>query len=133
MPCYLRLAAAFGSSDALRDAPGGAPGTADRIDSAWYLSIEGDAKRQPGEGVCAFGDGGYVRPGDLDPFLAAFDAALARAAEGIAAGEFPFAPKDEQAAACADCGARGICRERYALRFGAGRGAGRERAEGVRP
>jgi RecB family exonuclease len=105
IPCYLRLAAAEGDS----------------IDSAWYLSIEGYDAKPPSYAACAFGDesGAYVpRPG-LGPFLDAFDAALGRTARGIAAGEFPLAPKETQKIVCQACGARGICRERYALRFGA--------------
>ena len=46
---------------------------------------------------------------------------LLAAVIGILAGAFPLAPKDTQDIACKDCGARGICRERYALRFGAQR------------
>ncbi|HOX33347.1 MAG TPA: PD-(D/E)XK nuclease family protein [Spirochaetales bacterium] len=110
LPCYLRLASASG----------------EELDSAWYLTIEGDGRRAPGSGACAFGDreGAYVPREELDALLKAFDAALERTVEGIAAGSFPFAPKDEQREACRDCGARGICRERYALRFAPAAGAG---------
>jgi hypothetical protein len=109
IPCYLRLAAAAG----------------EELDSAWYLSVEGDARREAGSGACAFdgcrgGKSAYVPAEGLEAFLASFDAALAATARGIFAGEFPLAPKEAQKTACLDCGARGICRERYALRFGTG-------------
>ncbi len=116
IPCYLRLVAASGE---------GAAG----LDSAWYLSIEGDGRRDPGAGACAFGDaeGAFVPRDGLEAFLADFDAALRSAVGGVAAGRYPFAPKESQREACRDCGARGICRERYALRFAAGRGSGEAR------
>jgi hypothetical protein len=105
IPCYLRLA-----------------GAAMAIDSAWYVSIEGDAKREAGAAACAFGadKSAYVPLEGLEPFLEAFDRALAETVDGILAGSFPLAPKESQKTACANCGARGICRERYALRFAAG-------------
>jgi RecB family exonuclease len=106
IPCYLRLAGSGGEA----------------IDSAWYVSIEGHERRAPGEGACAFGDAAkdkaYVPREGLEPFLAAFDAALERTVEGIAAGAFPLAPKEAQRLTCRECGARGICRERYAFRSG---------------
>jgi len=108
VPCYLRLVASKGAA----------------VDSAWYVSIEGDSRREAGSAACAFGDtapGGeepYVQRSSLESFLAAFDAALRHVVEGIFAGKFPFAPRETQKTACASCGARGICRERYSLRFG---------------
>jgi len=93
----------------------------------------GDGLAAPVDGAFGDDDDAYIGRDDLGPLLAAFDAALARTAEGVAAGEFPFAAKRDQAVACAECGARGICRERYALRFGAAGGGGRERAGGGRP
>ena len=118
VPCYLRLVAANSGGEA--------------IDSAWYISIEGDSRREAGYAACAFGDatsfglaegsgdGPYVPRSSLESFLEAFDAALRKTVEGIFAGEIPLAPKDTQKTACASCGARGICRERYSLRFGEG-------------
>jgi RecB family exonuclease len=109
IPCYLRLVVGAGGAAA--------------VDSAWYLSIEGYGELPPASYACAFGEadekgrGAYVPRASLDAFVGAFDAALAETARGIAAGSFPFAPKGGQAEACRDCGARGICRERYALRF----------------
>jgi RecB family exonuclease len=123
IPCYLRLVR-------------GADRAGEKIDSAWYISIEGHGERKPGAAVCAYdatapapadgppgrgAKGPYVTGLALAPFLEAFDAALRATAEGILAGAFPLAPKDTQDDACQDCGARGICRERYALRFGAQR------------
>ena len=117
IPCYLRLVAANGEA----------------IDSAWYVSIEGDARREAGSAVCAFGDdaetaarpvrrdGPYVPRSSLQAFLDSFDSALRATMEGILAGAFPLASKETQKLVCANCGARGICRERYALRFGGGR------------
>ena len=115
IPCYLRLVGGAGA------AAGDEASAA--IDSAWYLSIEGYGELPPASWACAFGEadekgrGAYVPRKAFAAFVAAFDAALAETARGILAGSFPFAPKDEQADACRDCGARGICRERYALRF----------------
>jgi hypothetical protein len=111
LPCYLRLVS-------------GSKGGSD-IDSAWYLTIEGNDRLEPGSGACAFGDpsGGrepFVGREALGTFLRAFDRALAETARGIRAGAYPLAPKETQKEACRDCGARGICRERYALRFGLG-------------
>jgi len=105
IPCYLRLVSAGGEA----------------LDSAWYLSIEGYDYKPPASGACAFGDAedAYVPRSDLAPFLDSFDAALRTTAEGIAAGDFPLASKEAQKTACQGCGARGICRDRYALRFGA--------------
>jgi hypothetical protein len=105
LPCYLRLASASG----------------ERVHSAWYLSIEGYGSKEPATWACAFGDeeGAFVPASALEGFLAAFDEALRFSVEGIAAGSFPLAPKETQATVCQGCGARGICRERYALRFGA--------------
>jgi hypothetical protein len=106
IPCYLRLVSASG----------------EELDSAWYVSIEGHDRRLPGQAVCAFGepDKGepYISREGLEPFLAAFDAALRSTVQGIAAGSFALADRDLQKEVCRDCGARGICRERYALRFG---------------
>ena len=121
IPCYLRLVGANGA--AIVAGSGASPLS---IDSAWYISIEGDAHREPASAACAFGDDGassrgegpYVQRSSLQDFLAAFDAALRRTVEGIFAGAFPLASKETQKRACASCGARGICRERYALRFG---------------
>ena len=80
----------------------------------------------PAAGACAFGDdeGAYVPRSALAPFLSSFDSALRSTAEGIAAGEFPLASKESQRSACQGCGARGICRDRYALRFGASAAGG---------
>jgi hypothetical protein len=125
IPCYLRLVSSAGSV-----AEGGAFGGRDgdagatAIDSAWYLSIEGNSRREAGAGACAFGDdkSAYVPREGLEAFLAAFDAALRRTALGIFAGLYPLAPRETQKLVCADCGARGICRERYALRFAAAGG-----------
>jgi len=105
IPCYLRLVGAGGGE----------------LDSAWYLSIEGYEPKPPASGACAFGDaeGAYVPRSGLEGFLASFDAALRAAAEGIAAGDFPLAAKETQKTVCQGCGSRGICRDRYALRFGA--------------
>lgn len=102
IPCYLRLV-----------------GADEAIDSAWYLSIEGDSRREAGSAACAFGEatGAYVPSSALEPFLEAFDGALRKTVEGIFAGAFPLASKDKQKTVCGNCGARGICRERYALRF----------------
>ncbi len=107
VPCYLRLVAAAG----------------EKVDSAWYLSIEGEASKEAGSGTCAFGSdkSAYVPKEGLESFLAAFDEALRFTIEGVFAGSFPLAAKEAQRLACADCGARGICRERYALRFGSGK------------
>ncbi len=112
IPCYLRLVGATG----------------EEIDSAWYISIEGDSNKDPGRAVCAFGASGeasvhgnktaYVPDEGREAFLGAFDTALRTTVDGIFAGAFPLAPKETQAEVCQDCGARGICRERYALRFG---------------
>lgn len=109
IPCYLRLVTARGES----------------VDSAWYLSIEGyGSSVGPGQAVCAFGDqdekgkGAYVGRQSLDRLLEAFDAALRDTAQGIEAGGYPLADKEAQREVCRDCGARGICRDRYALRFG---------------
>ncbi len=107
IPCYLRLASAAGEEP----------------DSAWYFSIEGDGRGRPARPVRAFGDAGpdgrgaYVPREELASFLEAFDAALRHVAGGIAGGSYPLAPKDRQKDVCGGCGARGICRERYALRF----------------
>jgi hypothetical protein len=109
IPCYLRLVSS------------GAGGEA--IDSAWYFSIEGADGQAAARAACAFGDaedtgrGAYVPREALGSFLAAFDAALRGVAEGIARGSYPLAPKEAQRGVCEGCGARGICRERYALRF----------------
>jgi hypothetical protein len=115
IPCYLRLASAGRSAAA-------------ETDSAWYVTIEGHDRRAPGSAVCAFGgsaeDKPYVSREGLGRFLEAFDAALRRTVEGIHAGAYPFAPKESQKSACRECGARGICRERYALRFGSAGFAG---------
>jgi hypothetical protein len=119
IPCYLRLASAGGEA----------------IDSAWYYSVEGNDRIPPGRPVCAFGDpgekgrGAYVPRDALEGFLAAFDSALRHSAEGIARGSYPLAPKEAQKEVCGDCDARGICRERYALRFRSGRGPGRGASE----
>jgi hypothetical protein len=131
IPCYIRLVTDGGP---IMGAEGPAVGT--EIDSAWYISIEGDSNRKPGTAACAFGAPtlrlgsapgpttargdkvAYVPQEGLAPFLDAFDEALRRTVEGIFAGAFPLAPKESQKMACANCGARGICRERYALRFG---------------
>jgi RecB family exonuclease len=115
IPCYLTLVS--GARGA------GATGVA--IDSAWYVSIEGDSRREAGSAACAFGgargvQGAYVPGEGLEGFLAAFDRALGETALGISAGSFPLAPKETQGEACQSCGARGICRERYALRFDSG-------------
>jgi hypothetical protein len=117
IPCYLRLVGAGG----------------ERLDSAWYLSIEGYEPKPPSSAACAFGDekDAYVPRARLEPFLEAFDEALRVTAEGIAAGYFPLAAKESQKAVCQGCGSRGICRDRYALRFGAP-SAGPPRA-GARP
>lgn len=131
IPCYLRLVAANGP---IMGDDGRAMGG--EIDSAWYISIEGDSGKKPGFAVCAFGapasgpgsapgskaarddKAAYVPQEGLGPFLDAFDGALRRTVDGIFAGAFPLAPKESQKTVCANCGARGICRERYALRFG---------------
>jgi len=104
IPCYLRLLEGSGYD----------------VLSAWYVSIEGGGGKGPGSAAPAFGPGrdSYVESGDKEAFLAAFDAALERTASGIAAGRFPTVPKGEQEKSCRECGSRGICRERYALRFG---------------
>jgi hypothetical protein len=113
IPCYLRLVTASGED----------------VDSAWYVSIEGNDRLPAGSAVRAFGDvdakgkGSYVGREGLEGLLASFDAALGDTVRGITAGSYPLAPKDTQKDACRDCGARGICRERYALRFGQGRTA----------
>ena len=72
IPCYLRLVTANGGV----------------VDSAWYVSIEGDARREAGSAVCAFGDdaetaarpvrrdGPYVPRSSLQAFLDSFDSAL---------------------------------------------------------
>jgi hypothetical protein len=126
IPCYLRLVSgrqdAFAARQGARS-DGAAAGA--RIDSAWYVSIEGDGSRRPGSGACAFGaaKGAYVPVEGLEDFLAAFDRALRLVADGIGSGAYPFAPKDTQREACENCGARGICRERYALRFSGGAGS----------
>jgi hypothetical protein len=113
IPCYLRLVTSSG----------------EELDSAWYISIEGNDRLPSGSAVCAFGDvdakgkGSYVGREELEGLLASFDAVLGDTARGIAAGSYPLAPKETQKDICRDCGARGICRERYALRFGQGRPA----------
>jgi hypothetical protein len=113
IPCYLKLAAAAG----------------EKIDSAWYFSIEGGDRTPPAHPVCAFGDvddkgrGAYVQRDALDDLMTAFDAALRQTAEGVARGDYPLAPKETQKDVCKGCDARGICRERYALRFGSSGGA----------
>jgi hypothetical protein len=107
IPCYLRLLVSSG----------------EKVDSAWYCSIEGDSRSKPARFVCAFGPPGegrgktYVPSEKLDEFLDAFDAALSYTAEGVARGSYPVADKELQKDVCKDCDARGICRERYALRF----------------
>lgn len=107
IPCYLRLLISAG----------------EKVDSAWYCSIEGDDKSEPAHFVCAFGsqDEGrrkaYVPVENLDTFLKAFDAALRYTAEGIRGGSYPVADKERQKNVCEKCDARGICRERYAVRF----------------
>lgn len=116
IPCYLRLVASAGKD----------------VDSAWYLSIEGSDKLAAGQAVCAFGEvdakgkGAYVGRDGLEALLEAFDAALGETARGVAEGAYPLAPKETQKEACRECGARGICRERYALRFGRPVAAARE-------
>jgi hypothetical protein len=115
MPCYVRLVA-------------GAEGEGKAgVESAWYVSVEGDGRRGPGSAACAFAatpaaargeKSPYVAGEGLAPLLAAFDRALRDTARGVFAGAFPLAPKESQSIVCADCGARGICRERYAIRFG---------------
>jgi hypothetical protein len=126
IPCYLRLVSSAQS--------GGAAGSGygEGLDSAWYFSIEGDSRTPPAKPVCAFGDSGdrgrgaYVQRDGLGAFLAAFDSALRGTAEGIARGAYPLAPKETQKETCEGCDARGICRERYALRFRSpSEGAGR--------
>lgn len=118
IPAYLRLLDAKGEA----------------IDSAWYVSIEGDARREAGSAACAFGDSAdegkeaYVERSRLEGFLRAFDAALEATVDGIFAGAYPLAPKETQKTVCIECGIRGICRERYALRFGSSPGARREGA-----
>jgi hypothetical protein len=113
IPCYLRLVTSSG----------------EELDSAWYISIEGNDRLPSGSAVRAFGDldakgkGSYVGREELEGLLASFDASLGETVRGIAAGSYPLAPKDTQKDACRDCGARGICRERYALRFGQGSAA----------
>ena len=113
IPCYLRLVISSG----------------EELDSAWYISIEGNDRLPSGSAIRAFGDvdakgkGSYVGREELEGLLASFDAALGDTVRGIAAGSYPLAPKETQKDACRDCGARGICRERYALRFGQGRPA----------
>jgi RecB family exonuclease len=123
MPCYLRLVTA--------------PGMA--VDSAWYVSIEGNDKTPPAHPVCALGEvdgngrGAYVPREGLEAFLAAFDAALHDTALGIERGDYPLAPKETQKEVCRDCGARGICRERYALRFSSSGAGARDDSGGGRP
>jgi len=130
IPCYLRLV-----SSAIAD---GRPDYGEGIDSAWYYPIEGDARTPAARPIRAFGDaddkgrGAYVPRDALGSFLDAFDSALRGAAEGIAAGSFPLAPKDAQRDVCEGCDARGICRERYALRFRSSDAAPR-RGRGERP
>ena len=108
IPCYLTLVSA---------ARAGREG--EKLDSAWYLSIEGDSKRKAGSAACAFGgdESAYVPRDELVAFLEAFDGALRGTVTGIFAGAFPLAEREERKTACVNCGARGICRERYALRF----------------
>jgi hypothetical protein len=126
IPCYLRLVAAAD----------------EKIDSAWYYSIEGGDRTPPAHPVCAFGDtddkgrGAYVPRDALGGFMKAFDAALRLTAEGVARGAYPLAPKETQKEVCKGCDARGICRERYALRFGSPGGAEASRGgrdQGGRP
>jgi len=106
IPAYIRLV-------------GAAEGAA--VDSAWYLSVEGSGDRlAPGAAVCAYGPAAakpFVESESGGAFLAAFDAALLGAARGVEAGDYPFAPKAGQELSCAECGHRGLCRERYAARF----------------
>jgi hypothetical protein len=103
VPCYLKLLEAAGIE----------------AESAWYLSVEGWDESAPGSAACAFGAGekAYVPTEGRRALLDAFDAAVGESAGGLLAGEFPFPPKDAQDRVCAACEARGICRERYALRF----------------
>ena len=130
IPCYLRLVTDGGP---IMGAEGPAVGA--EIDSAWYISIEGDSNRKPGSAACAFG-APTLRPG----FAIWTDDCARRKAIRSARGPraiprrlrrgppqdgrgyfrrcFPLAPKESQKIVCANCGARGICRERYALRFG---------------
>jgi hypothetical protein len=125
IPCYLRLVSGAGAAGGAAGEAG--LGTGASLDSAWYFSIEGNEKTPPAHPVCAFGDtdekgrGAYVPRENLEAFLDAFDAALRAAAEGIERGDYPLAPLEAQKEVCRNCDARGICRERYALRFSAGR------------
>jgi len=107
IPCYLKLVSSRG----------------DRVDSAWYYSLEGYGSVGAARPVCAFGDAGergrgaYVPREGLEAFLAAFESALRDTAIGISAGRYPTASKESQKTVCQGCDARGICRERYSLRF----------------
>ena len=77
----------------------------ERVTRAYFWSIE-EAKER-----VVIGDGGLKAPGDYGMEIASFRELLTRAAKGIRAGRFGWAPPSSPA--CKNCRAKPICRSHY--------------------